>query len=97
MNQQAGRKIRVVELTEAEQWQKRIKRNENSLRDLWDNIKGTNTHITGVPEGEERKELKIYPYLKTQYLKTSLTWKENRQKCPKMDQSKEDHTKIHCN
>ena len=56
MNQQAGRKIRVVELTEAEQWQKRIKRNENSLRDLWDNIKGTNTHITGVPEGEEREK-----------------------------------------
>ena len=80
--------------TEAEQqWQKKIKRNENSLRDLWDNIKGTNTRITGVPEGEERKGQKIYPYLKTQYLKTSLTWKE----CPKIDRSKEDHTKIHCN
>ena len=52
--------------TEAEQRQKKIKRNENSLRDLWDNIKGTNTHITGVPEGEERKGQKIYHYLKTQ-------------------------------
>ena len=35
---------------------KRIKRNEDNLRDLWDNIKCTNICITGVPEGEERKE-----------------------------------------
>ena len=30
------------------------KSNENSLRDLWNNIKHTNIHIKGVPEGEER-------------------------------------------
>ena len=33
-----------------------MKRNEGSLRDLWDNIKCTNIHITGVPEGEEREK-----------------------------------------
>ena len=27
-----------------------------SLRELWDNIKHTNIHIQGVPEGEEREE-----------------------------------------
>ena len=32
------------------------KENEDSLRDLWDNIKGTNICITGVPEGKEREK-----------------------------------------
>ena len=35
---------------------KRMKRNEDSLRDLWDNIKGNNIQIIGVPEGEEREK-----------------------------------------
>ena len=30
-----------------------MKKNEDSLRDLWENIKHTNIHIVGVPEGEE--------------------------------------------
>ena len=29
---------------------------EDSLRDLWDNIKSTNIQIIRVPEGEERKK-----------------------------------------
>ena len=33
-----------------------MKRNEDSLRDLWDNIKCNNTCIIGVPEGEEREK-----------------------------------------
>ena len=33
-----------------------MKRNEDSLRDLWDNIKRNNVRITGVPEGEEREK-----------------------------------------
>ena len=37
---------RVVETTQAE------KRNKDYLRDPWDNIKHTNIHIIGVPEGE---------------------------------------------
>ena len=32
--------------------EKRMKRNEDSLRDLWDNIKRNNIRIRGVPEGE---------------------------------------------
>ena len=39
---------------------KRMKRNEDSLRGLWDNINCTNIHIIGVPEGEERKDLRKY-------------------------------------
>ena len=48
---------RLVEFTAMEQnKEKRMKRNVNILRDLWDNIKCTNIHIIGVPEGEERKK-----------------------------------------
>ena len=41
------------------EWQnkvKRMKRTEDSLRDLWDHIKHTNILILGVPEEEEKKE-----------------------------------------
>ena len=47
---------RMVEFTAAEEnKEKRMKRNEDSLRDNWDNIKCNNIHIIGVPEGEERE------------------------------------------
>ena len=36
--------------------EKRMKRIEDSLRDLWDNIKHTNIQIIGVPEEEEKKK-----------------------------------------
>ena len=32
-----------------------MKRNEDSSRDLWDNIKHTNVHLIGVPEGGEEE------------------------------------------
>ena len=47
---------RMVEFTAVKQnKEKRMKRNEDSLRDLWDNIKRNNIHIIRVPEGEERE------------------------------------------
>uniref|UniRef100_A0A8D1U5V8 LINE-1 retrotransposable element ORF1 protein n=1 Tax=Sus scrofa TaxID=9823 RepID=A0A8D1U5V8_PIG len=53
----SGVEDRLVEITNAEQKrEKRLKRNEESLRELWDNIKCTNIHIIGVPEGEEREK-----------------------------------------
>ena len=33
-----------------------MKINEDSLRDLWDNIKHNNIRIIGVPEGKEREK-----------------------------------------
>ena len=48
---------RMVEFTAVEQnKEKRMKRNEDSLRDLWNNIKCKNILIIGVPEGEEREK-----------------------------------------
>ena len=49
---------RIVEITVTEQnIEKRMKKKkeEDSLRDLWDNIKQINIHIIGVPEGEKRE------------------------------------------
>ena len=36
--------------------QKRIKRNEDNLRDLWDNVKCPNIRLIGAPEEEDRKK-----------------------------------------
>ena len=48
---------KIVEITTAEQnKEKRMKRIEDSLRELWDNIKCTNIQIIGVPEEEEKKK-----------------------------------------
>ena len=33
-----------------------MKRNEDSIRDLWGNIKRKNIRIIGLPEGEEREK-----------------------------------------
>ena len=34
----------------------KIKRNEDNLRDLWDNVKQPNIQIIGVPEEEDKKK-----------------------------------------
>ena len=44
--------------------EKRMKRNEDRLRDLWDNIKSNNIGIIGVPEEEERERKDLRKYLK---------------------------------
>ena len=56
---------RTVEFTAVEaNKEKRMKRNEDSLRDIWDNIKQNNIRIIGVPEGEERERKDQRKYLK---------------------------------
>ena len=46
-----------MEITSEEQNKvKGMKRTEDSLRDLWDNIKHINIRIIGVPEEEEQKK-----------------------------------------
>ena len=47
----------MVEITSEEQNKvKRMKRTENSLRDLWDNTKLTNIRTIGVLEEEEKNK-----------------------------------------
>ena len=47
---------KIVEITTAQQnKEKRMKRIEDSHRDLWDNIKHTNICIIRVPEEEEKE------------------------------------------
>ena len=47
---------RMVEINETERKKgKRIKRNEDNLRDLWDNVKCPNIQIIGVPEEDKKK------------------------------------------
>ena len=46
-----------MEITATEQnKEKGMKRIEDSLRDLWDNIKRTNIRIIGISEKEEKKK-----------------------------------------
>ena len=35
--------------------EKRIKRNEDNFRDLWDNVKSPNIQIIGVPEEDDKR------------------------------------------
>ena len=48
---------RMVVITAEEQNKvKRMKSTEDSLRNLWDNIKSMNIQIIGIPEEEEKKK-----------------------------------------
>ena len=48
---------KMVEINEADRKkEKRIKRNEHNLRDLWDNVKHPNIRIIGVSEEEDKKK-----------------------------------------
>ena len=79
-----------------------MKRNEDSLRDLWDNIKCNNIRITGVPEGKEREKgpEKIFEEIIVKNFPNM--GKESHPspgsaESPIQDKSKEKHTKTHCN
>ena len=81
----------------------RMKRTENSLRDLWDNIKHTNIRIIGVPEEEEKK--KGYEKFLEQIIvqKFPQDGKGNSQSSPRctkspiQEKSKEKHAREHTN
>ena len=84
------------------QKEKRMKKNEDSIRDLWDHIKHTNIRIIGVPEGEEREKgtenlfeeimAENFPNLAQE---TDIQVQETQS--PKQDEPKETHTKTHYN
>ena len=53
---------RMVEINQAERKKEKIiERNEDNLRDLWDNVKRPNIRIIGVPEEKDkRKSMRKY-------------------------------------
>ena len=56
---------KIVEITTAEQNKEKImKRIEDSLRDLWDNIKCTNIQIIGLQKKKRKKKKGLRKYLK---------------------------------
>ena len=67
----------MAEINEAERKnEKRIKRNEDNLRDLMGNVKCPNIRIIGVPEEEDKKKghEKILEEKLLLGKKTSLKW-----------------------
>ena len=93
----------MVKMTATEQNKdKRMKRNEDSLRDLQDNVKCTNIHIIGVPEGEEREKgpEKIFEETVAENFpdmgKETVTQVQEAQS-PIQDKPKEEHAKTHSN
>ena len=92
---------KIVEITSEEQNKvKRMKRTEDSLRDLWDNITCTNIQIIGVPEEEERKKeyekffeeiiVENFPNMEKESQSSPRSTKS-----PIQDKSKEKHGKTH--
>ena len=79
-----------------------MKRNEDSLRDLWDNIKWTNIHIIGVPEGKGREKVpeKIFEEIRAENFpnmgKETVNQVQEAQS-PRQDKPKEEHTQTHSN
>ena len=46
---------RMVEINETERKKEKKTRNEDNLRDLWDNVKCPNIQIIGIPEEDKNK------------------------------------------
>ena len=79
---------KIVEITSEEKNKvKRMKRTEDSLRDLWDNIKCTNIWITGVPEEEEKKKEYEKKFLRDFSWKFPQYDKGNSQSSPRVTKS----------
>ena len=79
-----------------------MKRTEDSLRDLWDNIKCINIRIIRVPEEEEKKKgpEKIFEEIIVEnFLKMGKEINNQVQEAqsPIQDKSKEKHAKTHTN
>ena len=79
-----------------------MKITEDSLRDIWDNIKRTNTGIIGVPEEEEKKKgyeksfeeiiVENFPNMEKEIVN-----QVQEAQSPIQDKPKEKHAKTHTN
>ena len=92
----------MVEITYEEQNKVKRVKTEDSLRDLWDNIKCTNIRITGVPEEEEKKKgyEKIFEEIiveKFPNMEKVIVNQVQEGQSPTQDKPKEKHAKTHTN
>ena len=78
-----------------------MKRKEDSLRDIWENIKSKNIHNIGVPEGEEREKgpEKIFEEIIVKNFPNvgKETATQLHEQSPIQDKPKEKHVKTHSN
>ena len=92
-----------MEITTTEKHtEKRLKSIEDSLRDLWDNIKHTNIRIIGVPEEDEKKKgtEKTFEEIIVENFPNMGKERVNQvqeAQSPIQDKSKEKHAKTHIN
>ena len=90
-----------MEITSEEQNKvNRMKRTEDSLRDLWDNIKCMNIQIIGIPEEEKKKGYeKIFEEVIVENCPNMEGKSSNSRgrKSPMQDKPKEKHGKTHTN
>ena len=93
----------MVEIISEEQNKaKRMKRTEDSLRDLWDNIKCTNIRIIGLPEEEEKKKeyQKIFEEIVVENfpnMEKEIVNQVQEVQSPIQNKLKEKHAKTHTN
>ena len=81
---------------------KRIKRNEDNLRDLWDNAKHPNIQVRGAPEEEDKKKGHEKILEEITFENISKMWKKiatqiQENQSPRQDKSKAKHPKTHIN
>ena len=95
---------RLGEITAMEKnKEKRMKRNEDSLRDLWDGIKCVNICIVEVPEGEDREKgpEKIFEQIISKKFpnmgKETVTQVQEAQRVPYRKKTKEKLSKTQLN
>ena len=82
--------------------EKRMKRNEDNLRDLWDNVKCPNIRIIGVPEEEGKKKdhekiLEETIVEKFPKMGKEIATQVQETQSPKQDKPKAKHPKTYIN
>ena len=94
----------MVEINESERKkEKRIKRNEDNLRDLQDNMKSSKIQIIGVPEDEDKKkdherileEIRVENFPKME--KEIITQVQETQRVPNRINPRQNTSKTHIN
>ena len=93
----------MMEITFEEQNKvKRMRRTEDSVRDLWDNIKCSNIQIIGVP-GKEEKKKEYEKFFEEIIVENFPNMEKESQSSPRstkspiQDKPKNQHSKTHTN